>query len=207
MSIRFYLAPQQGTGTFQDPFRSILNDLIDVQAGDSFQEIDNPARRISICCVRASDATHAVISADARLLPVSARVADDGLLEHLETLFNSLPGIGALKTALEARGISTSWISGSNNVRDGLRYLMRVFSIAQIADGMGNAHVKTIIAQNLDSTVGDVAPAVRNGVKNWMQAKGLATGWITNSTTVRQVIHFIVENLGIGRLRMSGQEF
>src|SRR5512147_2193644 len=103
--IRFYIAPQGGSGTDADPYRSILNDLIDIQVGDWFDEIDNPARRISICCVHASQATHDRIAADVRVLPVGGLHADLDLRARLDDLISGLPNLAALKTALETRGI------------------------------------------------------------------------------------------------------
>jgi hypothetical protein len=137
-----------------------------------------------------------VIVADGRALPIGNAVEDTELKTHMDSLINSLPNVAALKTALETRGISTSWLSGSNTIRDGIRYLIRIFSTAQIADGQGNGNIKDIIGRNL-----------RNGVKTWMQSRGLAIGWITNQSTVREILHFIVENLGFGKLKMSGEEF
>ena len=80
-------------------------------------------------------------------------------------------------------------------------------AIAQIADGEGKSEIKQLIANNLDTTVNQVPQAIRTAIKNWMQAKGLAIGWITNATTVREILHFITQNLGIGKLRMSGEDF
>lgn len=207
MLVRFYLAPQQGTGTFQDPYRSILNSLINIQQGDWFDEIDNPARRISICCVHALQGSHDVIIADGRALPVGNLIENTNLKSHLDSLINSLSNIGLLKTNLEVRGISTTWLSASNTIRDGLRYLLRVFSTAQIADGQGNGNIKDLIGRSLTVTVAQIPVAIRNGVKDWMQARGLAIGWINNQTTVREILHFIIENLGLGKLKMSGEEF
>ena len=206
--IRLYIAPQTGSGTPLDPIRSILNSLINVAAGDRFTEIDNPARLISICCVHASQATHDAIAADARVLPLGNLCADGvAFRTHLDSPISDLPNLAALKTALEERGISTSWYSGSNTIRDGVRWLVRNFSTAQIAHGQGNGNMKAIIAGALDSTAGSYPLSVRNGVKNWMSSRGLATDWIKNDTTIRQVLHFIVENLGFGMLRLSGESF
>ncbi len=204
---RFYLAPQQGTGTMMDPYCSILNDLINIQQGDWFDEIDNPARHISICCVHASQTSHDAILADGRALPIGNLINDTQLKVHMDSLLSTLPNLVTLKTALESRGISTSWFSGSNTIRDGIRYLVRVFSTCQIADGQGDGNIKDLIGKNLTITVAQIPVAIRNGVKTWMQAKGLAIGWITNSTTVREILHFIVENLGFGKFKMSGEEF
>jgi len=207
MKVRFYVAPQQGDGTFQNPYRSILNDLINISQGEWFDEIDHPARRISICCVHASDATHAVILADSRPVPISELYEEGAVNEGLSHIFNNITGSTALKTKMENHGISTSWITNSNTMRDVLRYLIRIFTVTQITDGEGNTNVKEFLKANLTTTVAQIPVGVRTSIRNWMQAKGLAIGWITNSTTVREIVHFIIENLGIGKLKMSGEEF
>jgi len=207
MKVRFYVAPQIGDGTFQNPYRSILNDLVDVESGDWFDEIDHPARRISICCVHASDATHAVILADSRPVPISELYEEGAVGIGLAKIFNNITGSEALKTKMENHGISTAWITNSNTMRDVLRYLIRIFTVTQITDGEGNTNVKEFLKANLTTTVAQIPVGVRTSIRNWMQAKGLAIGWITNATTVREIVHFIIENLGIGKLKMSGEEF
>ena len=208
MSISFYLAPQQGTGTFLDPYRSILNNLIDITQGDWFDEIDNPARHISICCVHTSDATHATIATNAQVITVSPLYADDSQLQTgMSTLLSSIPGIGAIRTKLESNGIDTSWATGSSTIKDAIQYLIRTHSIAQIADGQAFTEVKQFIANNLDTTVGNVSATIRNRVATWMQNHGLDTSWIVGTTTVRQVVAYIINNFSWNKLRMSGQDF
>jgi hypothetical protein len=73
--IALYRAPQIGSGTIEDPFRSILNELIDTSAGEWFDEIDHESvkdaaevRRLeSVCCVRAAQKTHDRIRRDPRV--------------------------------------------------------------------------------------------------------------------------------------------
>jgi hypothetical protein len=207
MKVRFYLAPQQGTGTMIDPYRSILNDLIDITQGDWFDEIDNPARLISICCVHASQVSHDAIIVDGRSLPIGEIFDDSNMKTYLDSLINSIPNLSVLKVSLGNYGVSTSWLSGSNTIRDGIRYLIRVFSTFQIANGEGNINITNLISRNLDITVQQIPVQIRNGVRDWMQGKGLAIGWINNSTTVREIVHFIVENLGFGKFKMSLEDF
>jgi hypothetical protein len=207
MKVRFYLAPQQGTGTMIDPYRSILNDLIDITQGDWFDEIDNPARLISICCVHASQVSHDAIIVDGRSLPIGEIFDDSNMKTYLDSLINSIPNLSVLKVSLGNYGVSTSWLSGSNTIRDGIRYLIRVFSTCQIANGEGNINITNLISRNLDITVQQIPVQIRNGVRDWMQGKGLAIGWINNSTTVREIVHFIVENLGFGKFKMSLEDF
>lgn len=208
MSIRFYLAPQQGDGTENNPFRSILNDLINVQQGDWFDEIDNPARHISLCCAHGPQAMHDTIALDSRVLPIGNICADGTALRYsLDSLLSGLSNLPALKTALETWGISTSWLSGSNTLRDGLRYVIRVFITGQIADGQGDGNWKALLGKNLTATFNSLTAAQRNAIRAWLASRGLAENWIGSTTTIREIVHFVVMNLGIGKLRMSGEDF
>ncbi len=211
MAMRLYLAPQSGDGTPENPYRNILNDLIDLPAGDWFDEIDHPARRYSICTVYALQATHDRIAADARVTAISPRVVADAAAfkADLDALFSSWPSAwrSAAQTRCEQLGISTAWITAQNTLRDVIRYLIRTHFFCQIADGEHNANVKALIAANLDATVGTLPAAVRNAARTWMQARGLAVGWIQNSTTVRKVVYYVVTNLGWGKARLGGEDF
>lgn len=211
MPIRQYLAPQRGTGTDADPYTSILNDLIDITQGEGFDEIDHPARRYSICTVTASQATHDVIAADARVTVITPRTCADAadFRAVLDAPFSSWPQAwrDAARARCETLGINTEWITASNTLRDVIRYLIRQHFFCQIADGGANGNVKALLSANLAATVGDLPAQVRNGVRNWMQARGLAIGWITNSTTIREVVHFVVTTLGFGVAYFGGEAF
>lgn len=208
MKLRFYIAPQIGTGTWTDPYRSLINNFIDVDAGEGFREFDNPARHISICLVTANDSTHATLASQANIV-VASRLLDDAadMAVALQENFNGLSNSDALKAKMESHGVSASWITGTNTVKDVLRYLMKVFATAQISDWQNVPEMKQMISQNLTATVAQVPQPIRETVKAWMQARGLATGWIGNSTTVREIVHFIVTNLGFGNFHFGGEDF
>lgn len=210
--MRIYLAPQSGSGTDADPYRSILNDYLSSAEGDDMNETDNPARHISVCFVYTSSlAKLAAISADPRVVTLTPQevTSQAELKSLLDAPFSNWPVAfrNAAQAGLEANGVSTAWLSGSNTLRDVLRYLFRTNIIAQIADYEANANVKAFLTKALTLTVGELTAAQRNAAKNWMQAKGLAIGWITNQSTVREVVHFIVTNLGIGTLKLIGEQF
>jgi hypothetical protein len=205
--IRFYIAPRiLRTDDSGEYYSSLLNDFI--AAGESFSEIDNPARRISICCVNASSTTHAAILADSRVF-VASPLANDfaELKQKLETLFNSIAGVATIKTKLENNGINTAWISASSTLRDVLRYLLRIFTIGQLTYGKNESDIMEFLRNNLDTQVVNISLTIRNKVKAWMQSKGLDVSWIVGATTVRQILHYIVTTLSIGKFIMSGEEF
>jgi hypothetical protein len=211
LNMKLYLAPQSGTGAEEDPIRSILNDLIDINQGDWFDEIDNPARKISLCSVHASVQTHAIIQADGRavLLTPNEITSSAALKETLDAPFTSWPSAWrtAAKTGLEANGISVAWVTETNTLRDVLRYLLRVSVFAQIADYSGSSALKNFLAKNLTAKYSGLTTNQKNTVVSWMAAKGLATGWIESNTTIRQIIHYVMENLGWGKIKFSGEDF
>lgn len=206
---RIYRAPQVGTGSINDPITSILNELIDVQAGDHFDEIDHPARKYSICTVTASQKTHDAIESDGRSVALTPLLSDIGFVSAMDTPFADVPQAlrDKAKAQLESDGINTAWIMGTNTLRDVLRHLCRMHFFSQIADGVGNAALRGFLTRNLNETVGSLTVAQRTAARNWMQARGLGIGWITNQTTVREVVHYVVENLGWEKIRFGGTEF
>ena len=210
-TVKIYIAPQIGSGTFEDPFRSKINTYIDVSLGESFDEIDNPARLYSICFVTARPATHATITADSEIVSlIQQDVTPAQLASKLDMLVSDLPSAfkNNVKNALEARGISFAWVGASNTVRDVFRYLLRVHFFSQEASGLNSWNfIKQFILSNLTAQISSMDPAVVNIVKNWMASKGLDYSWVSGTTTVRQVLHYIVENRGFGPIKIGGHSF
>ena len=58
-----------------------------------------------------------------------------------------------------------------------------------------NSVAMAIFAVGLTATVGDLSSQTRTRVRDWMDAKGLDTTWITNQTLIRQVLQYLLENL------------
>lgn len=209
-TVRIYIAPQIGTGAFHDPYRSKLNEYINVENGESFDEIDNPARRHSLCFVIAKPATHAAIAADAEIIAVTPNeVTKENVHAILDTPLSSLNQTfkQSVSDALEAKGVSFAWAGGENTIRDVLRYLLRVHFFAQRIEGEGNAPVFNFLKKNLTTEFSELTSAQKNGIKNWMESKGLATGWLRADTTVRQIIHAVVTDLGFGAIKIGGHSF
>ncbi len=211
LNVKVYIAPQIGSGTFPDPFRSKINNYINVQAGETFDEIDNPARRYSICFVTAQPATHAAIAEDTEIVALTPNDVTPAQLQAvLDNPVSSLPLAFRtnVQNALEARGISFAWVDPPNNtIRDVFRYLLRIHFFSQRAEGEGNANVLAFIRQNLDTTVQQLSAAQRNAAKNWMESKGLSTSWIKGDDTVRMILQHIVYNLGFGVIKIGGHSF
>jgi hypothetical protein len=211
MLVQLYVAPQIGTGTRADPYRSVIQNYIDISAGESFDEIDFPSRRKSICAVFALQATHDVINADNTIIPLLPSIQPDEAAWHaiLDTPLTEFPSAWktAASTKLEAAGIPVDWIISTTTLRDLLRYILRVFAWCQIVTGQGNVNVMAFLSNNIDATVGSLSTAQRNAVRTWMQGVGLDTLWILGTTLVRQVVTFIVNNYGFKPFAFAGETF
>jgi|WetSurMetagenome_2_1015567.scaffolds.fasta_scaffold158702_2 hypothetical protein len=210
-TMKVYLSPQEFVtyGDFSF-WRNKLNSYIDVQQGESFQEIDNPARHYSICFLTARSVTHATISGDPEIISLTpSDVAPSQIASALDTPVNNLPSAfrTSVQDALEAKGISFAWVGASNTVRDVLRYLIRVHFTAQRADGEQVSAILDLMKLHLDDPVNTISAAKRKQIKDWMSDKGLDTSWIGAQTDVRQVLHNIVNNLGYGKIKFGGQDF
>jgi len=209
MPVRIYIAPQIGSGMLVDPnpanwsdttgpYRSLLNKYVNVSEGEGFEEIDHPARRISICTVEASATTLDAIEADGRVIPVLPIRATDRthLAQILNAPFSSYPLAwrNAARTKLESLGVNTEWITGTNTMKDVLRQIIKLFSVAQVADGHGQADVKEFIRGNIDVQVSAIPASQRQAIGAWLQSRGIDTSWITGATTVRQVVASLPAN-------------
>ena len=207
MPLRIYIAPQIGNGIRGDldpitgfyvwtdstgPYRSLLHKFIDTTAGESFDEIDHPARHVSICTVEARAATLDAIDADSRIIAAIPIRATDRthLAQILNAPFSSYPLAwrNAARNKLESWGVNTEWITGSHTMKDLLRHIIKQFSVAQVADGHGQSSVKEFLKANLNTQVSAIPADHRNAIRNWLQSKNIDISWITGSTTVREVI-------------------
>jgi hypothetical protein len=203
MPLCIYIAPQIGSGmglsfdpsTWTDttgPYRSLLNKFVDPArfllngvTRENFDEIDHPARRVSICTVEALATTLDAIEADVRITPcIPIRATDrTHLAQILAAPFSTYPLAwrNAARTKLEGWGLDTSGLTGSSTMKDVLRIVVKMFSVAQVADGHGQVNVKEFLKGNLDVQVSAIPLAQRQAIGSWLQSKGIDTAWITGT--------------------------
>ena len=206
MKFRLYAASMIGVGTRSDPWRNIIFDYIDTSIGEKLSVYDNNNRMFSLCMLQAEDATHTTVLAltEVTLLSLLASTLPE-LVGWLDSDWSDLSQ--AARDTAVARletdgGISMAWIGSGNSLRQVFRYALQMHNINQRMRGEHKDQAIAFLQANLATEVKDVSPAIRNDVKDWMQNKGLAIGWITSSTTVRQVTHYIINNLGIGSIKL-----
>lgn len=76
--IRVYRAKQIGSGTRDDPYRSVLHNFVDVTQGDHFEEIDFPLRKFSVCLLSARQSVHDAV--------VAYEAVNPGTVNYLSSL-------------------------------------------------------------------------------------------------------------------------
>ena len=198
--IRWYISPYSGTGAWNDPWHAAAWDVINPETEDC-TGMNMPQKRQFIVRVRALQATHDRIIAEAKGKPISKLIQEQIEDAELETIFSD----SEANENAESEGYSITWVSGNNTLRDVLRYFLRIVVFGQIVKR--NALIKKIFELGLSSTVNALSPAERTAAKDWMVSRGLAIGWITNKTTIREILHFVVMNLGFGKIKVAGKEF
>jgi|WetSurMetagenome_2_1015567.scaffolds.fasta_scaffold446810_2 hypothetical protein len=197
--IRWYISPYAGDGTPDNPYHAAAWDLTN-PVTDNVTGMFCPQKSHYIVRVKAPQGAHDAIVAQGAGKPIGPihvdEAAEDAALDSPLTDDVS---------AIETDGYSTAWLGGTNTLRDLLRYAYRVLILSQLIHRTPVA--ERIFELGLGATVADLTTQQRNAVRDWMTNKGLATGWITNSTTIRQVLHYIVTGLGIGKIKVAGKEF
>lgn len=181
---RVYIADMVGAGTIEDSRRCVFNDLIsfDTQGGENLHNYEHPLRNKCLALVIADTAKLNTAELDSRVrLLINAT--------GLESTYNGPTAI------LENNGINLEWLLATHSWRQVIRHICRVITIAQLLDNQPAA-ARFILTVGLDTTVGGLTATQRNAAKTWMTSRGMATAWITNSTTIRQVLHAITTDLG-----------
>ena len=210
MKYRVYLAPLIGTGTKQDPFRSLLNSYIDPSAGDWFTDYSNVFRKFSLVFCFASASAHAAIVSDQEVVAISPLCADTTDLRlWLNTSYADIgqPAEDKINQKLESFSIPADWIGPQHALRDVLRYALRFVTITQIAEGEKDSQLLQFISNNLATTVSQISVSIRNRAQTWMQSHNLDTSWISGTTTVRAIIHFILSGITLPTIKIFGEVF
>jgi hypothetical protein len=212
-----YLSPQIGSGADGDygtafadnagPYRARLRKY--VGGGSYGQVLDLPGRRVCLCCVRATAAEHAAITADAAIVRLHPDTAADlpALVALLDTPFTSIGTASwrsATKARVEAMGINTAFLTAADTLRAILRAIIKWCYLS--AKYESNAAFQEFIAAALTATVSSLSVGCRNAISAWFDAHGLDRSWIVGTTTVRAVQSYIATNATFPRAIFAGGE-
>lgn len=193
MTYRFYRTARLGDGSRANPFRSALTRYIpgSIQ-GATFWDWIHDARPLRYALALTDSVTHVLAASDADIQALSPELAD---LAAVNTWLESSTLSDPAHTTLEGDGISTQWIAAQTTRRQLFRYAARLHVVVQDVKRLKNAETMDIFGRGLDLQMNQVPVTTRQKIRTWMEAKGLDTTWITNATTVRQVLHYIVQNV------------
>lgn len=199
MTFRFYRSVRIGDGlTTRTAFRNKLDDAPfaikeNPAAGTGYWDLIHDARAVRYVLVQCSSSLHTTIAADSEIIPLSPELADAAAIQTW--LDGPLGTPTTVLARLEADGISTAWITAQTTRRDMFRYVSRVMACTQDLRRLKDVDALAVFAASLDATVNTLSTTTRTRAVTWMQNRGLDTSWIVPSTTtVRQVIHFVVQS-------------
>jgi hypothetical protein len=210
--VRIYVTKQIGSGVSRaDAIRSKANDYVDIGAGDRFWEYDHPARRYSFIICSALNTTHTAMQADPDI-HVFSELYDDfidaktGIDVQVSTLSPIIQA--AIQDRLDLLQINYNWVTGTTTLRQIYTYVMRVFTLAQWANGKKDTDFLDALRENLDTEAQDVPAGPRARITSWMDEKNLDRTWVTPTTTIREIFHhFIVMNATFLNVRVAGEVF
>ena len=203
LTYRFYRTERIGTGGLipseKDPgafrvdaFRSVLDAYITIDGtGQSFWDWVHDARPIRYALARCEAATHALLAADPRIIPLSPLCPDLAALSlWLDT---PVSGDVPLLTQLDADGCATDGVTVQTTRRSLLRALMHRHVMAQEARRAKAPAVLDVLGRTLETTMRDLPLATRQALRAWMAATGMTAVPTANSATLREVVRYIAQ--------------
>lgn len=211
LEYNIYLCDRIGDGLSpQTAFSPLLRSYLNTAVGESYHSMDYPQRGKHLVVYSAEPARHVVVQAVSgitRIIPVVS-VTKAQLITNLDTALDVLFSVAVLidlRNELEANGINTAWASGSTTMRELLRYMLRQHTLGQVLHSFPNA--KDFLTAGINNTVASVPVSARNQISSWMVSRGLDTTWITGATLVREVLHYIQQNMNHSLLKFCGEYF
>jgi hypothetical protein len=206
LTYKFYRSTIIGDGTRGNSFRSkLVNFIIEDGSGATFENFIDPQKPLCYDLARCDSTVHAQIASDADIKPISIELADDAAV--LEWMNGDGFADALVNAQLESDGCSTAWKSTGTTRRDLMAYLAKLYILGLDIGRARDSDLLRLIKENLDNRINQLPVAVRNKVTNWMVTKGLDAGWIGGQTTVRQVLHYVIENVQWPKQKLIRFEF
>jgi hypothetical protein len=190
MAIRYYLVPKIGSGiALTDPFRPKYVDAI---AG-RWQAMDYGREPVMLLRADVTPVEHAILAAAS-----DAVAAPDDLSQTVG---------GALSTVqarLEFVNIPGDWVTAGMTFRAVLRWVARLFLLAQRLNGQANERLFEAL-EHLDTLVSQVPAARRQRWATAATSLGLDPSGITGSMTLRQALKLLGDQIEI-TIRFAGED-
>lgn len=152
-------------------------------------------RNRCICRVDAADAEHTNIQADVDITLIPFIDGGGNYLTLADTVGDvSAANRTSISNFLEARGIPTNWINLSHTLGQVVKFVILYFNASQMLD--------TDFPDDftLAQTIGDIPAARRQRIQTWLDNRGIDTSDFTLSTTIRQLLVRIGQQLDLGQV-------
>jgi len=180
MAVRFYLVPKIGTGAALDPFRPKYVDTL----GASRME-----------CLDYGDEPHFLVAADvsaAQHASLSGNADVAAFPQNLDLAVGA--NLALVQSELEDRMLPGSWVIATHTYRHVLFGCWAVMTIA------GHLYARSLarIFQSgitLNTMMADLTPTQRNHLEDVALALRLDYAGVTGSTTVRQALRLLCQQL------------
>jgi len=184
---RYYICRVIGSGVYDDPYNSELRQyLVDNWPNEPkfLQQVICP--EVLMWCImkyNLSDAAHADVMANLTGIYTFPQGALDRELGSIDPVVRA-----DMRTKLENIGFNFAWATGTNTIRDVLKFLFWSIQLAAWAE----VSITTINSFDLDTEVRGIPPAKRQNINTHLTDLGINTGWITGPTTMRQIVRRIM---------------
>jgi hypothetical protein len=209
LTYRFYRSPRIGTGASRaDAFRADLTRfVVGDGSGTDFWDWVNDARSVRYCLASCDSAVHAQIDADGTSTALSPELADLPAVGNWLDNQTALNLPQAIQTLLESDGISLAWLASQTTRRQLFNYASRLHVMLQDLKRLGNGTTLGALANGLDTQRQQLTAGQRSALNTWLVSKGLDSGWTTPTTTLRQFIQFVLENISWTTLTLGPVTF
>jgi hypothetical protein len=178
MAFRYYLLPKVTAPSPSGPWNATWPAYLQDANVTVWSAMDYGLEPVMLVRADVTNAQHNAITANADA---------DAFPTNLENTLGA--NVGTVETQLEAKGIPGDWVTAGMTFRAVLRWVARLFCIAQRLNG--RAGLRLLSDQTLSSTVGDLPIAKRQALNEAAQSLGLDTSSITLAMTIRQALKIL----------------
>lgn len=206
-ALALYRSLRIGTGTSADPYRSKLANYITGTAGAWFEDwaLDPTGALARYALAFCDSAVHTTMAADVDIQQMSPQ--RDSLSDLLAWLAGPVGTISAgLRTLVEGDGIPIDDFTVDTTRRTVWRRIALRHRMGQFMRGATDTDALAFLLDSLATQVSAIPVARRNRIAAWMTERGLDTSWIVGTTTVREVLRYILLGLNLKPLRWAAVE-
>lgn len=180
VALRFYIVPKIGSGTFADPFRAkYIRDL-----AIPYSAMDYGLENTFLAAVNVTAAQNTSLSSNLDVIAIPQNI--DATI--------GLTALGTVQSKLEDLHVPSEWVTTSNTYRDVIRAVGKLFQFMQRFHAR---QLRTFFESGitLDTRMNELTANQRTALADTSDSFGLDRSAITNTTTVRQALRILFQQL------------